>query len=126
MKDIDRDQFGQDLKEGLSTNALAKKHGLQWKEAKDLRAELEGHAEPPSAPAEEDAETGNYEIKVDIPAERLMDLIRGIELDEIMLAIERLDAPHRALILQSVMQRKFEELLQPKAIQMPTLVGHAG
>jgi len=130
MKDaVNREQFWEDVKQGSTIKALAKKYGLEWSEARALRQELEagepGELEPAAEPAN-DLVPEAYCPSITIPTARLMDLLRGLEAEEILEAVEQLNPQVQADLLQAVLQKKFDRLLEPKTVPMPTLVSSAG
>jgi hypothetical protein len=117
MKEIDMGAFAVDAKEGMSINKLAKKYGLQWAEAKQCKAGIEGE----SSPGAEDEAPENYDLSTTVPARHIMDLIRGTSSEDLVTAIEALDVSMQAAILQSLLQRKIDALLEPKGASVTSL-----
>lgn len=59
---------------------------------------------------------------INVPADRLMDILRGLELAELVAAIESLEPLQQATIFRAVMQKKFDRLLLPvNMVELPSL-----
>jgi len=124
VRDVNREEFAEDVKAGMSISGLKKKYGLQFDQAKKLKLECEGvdlgkDGDEPAPEAE--AEPDTYDLTTAVPANRLMDLIRALDFEELCEAIESIHVSNQAAILQSVMQKKMDRLLEPKDISVSNL-----
>lgn len=111
------------MTEGLSVNALANKHAISWAAAKALKDELSDAVEPEDGP-EPSPETGPpvFKIEITIPADRVIELVRGTDRDELLAAIEGMEAGFHADLLQAILQKKFDRILEPdRAIETPQI-----
>lgn len=111
---------------GISTNGVAKELGITWAAAKALKAECEAEAEPEQTPGEaEEAEPTEFNISVDVPAERLSDLIRGITPAEVLEVVLSMDGNTKALIFERWLRLSMEQILKPKTIDASKLLAMA-
>lgn len=110
-KAIDEEAFGQDVHEGkLSINALARKYGITWPEAKAKRAEVLGAGED----EEEAGDAPSFDLKTEVPAERLDDLLAAFNSTELRSAIAALEPVDKANLVQIVLQQRMDRALKPK------------
>ena len=119
MKEIDEEAFAEDAKGGMVFINLVKKYGISPARCQKLRNEALG-VEPETVVEEEAPEA--FDITINVPADRMMDCIRGTTQDQLLEAIDALDAQSQANIFQQIMQKKFDRLLSPStSIELPTL-----
>lgn len=123
---VNQEEFKKDAKDGMSINALAKKYGIQWMAAKNLAQELaEAEAQEPEPGLEpgqeEEGEPATYDIATTVPTHRLNDLLRCLSSEELAEALELLTSQVKADILQAVLQKKMDRLLEPKQLDTAKL-----
>lgn len=119
MKEFDEEAFVADArKTGLSTNALAKIHGLSWADAKAKRAAIP--TEQPAAGGEEDA-AEEYTININVPADGIEQLLRAVPYAELIEAIFECEQVDQANVLQRVLQRRMCKLFEApaQALEIP-------
>lgn len=108
--------FGQ----GMSVNAVAKALEIDWTAAKKLKpggasvkkAKTETPADEPAETAEVATEALVWLIALEVPADRIGDLVGSIAADELKAAIVRLlDGAAQSVIFQAVLALRVQELL---------------
>lgn len=121
--DVDMVAFRRDVELGTTVIVLAEKYGIAKSTVWRLKAEISGkiaRRELGEMPEPEDAETGSYELKIEVPAERLNSLLTDISEQEIRSAVQQIPAQDKANILQLVLQARFNESTAPAAVvEMP-------
>lgn len=108
--------------QGMSVNAVAKAMKIAWTDAKKLKpggapvkkakTELQAPADEPAETAEVATEALVWPIALEVPADRIGDLVGSIAADELKAAIVKLlDGAAQSVIFQAVLALRVQELL---------------
>lgn len=121
MKEIDENALNEDARAGMGFIELRDKYGISPARAKKLRDAALGVEEP----AEQDGEVAEpeaFDLTINIASDRIMPILRSVGAEELLAAIENMAPDVQATILQAVLQRKFDVLLQPSnLIELPEI-----
>lgn len=134
---IDMGAALQDARDGMAASALSAKHHIGWERARAIIAEGTGRTGSDVDPEPEDiqgteieeSETEDsgeglvYTVNVEIPVERLDDVILRLSRDDAIDALLSLDDPDKVMCLQNLMQAHADRLLKEPD---PTIVASLG
>lgn len=119
---IDMAAFRRDVEEGTSVLALSEKFGVSKATIWKLKAQLSGKlARREEMPTPVDCEAPEaFDITLNVPTERLDDLLTAAEADELRTACLELGVQAKAELFQAVLQGRLDRALSPQAVEIPT------
>lgn len=127
-KEIDMVEFRRDVEMGATPLVLAEKYGISkatvWKHKAEISGKIARHELGPM-PSEEEAEAEQFTLAIEVPSDRIDDLLASVGDGELRTAVMELSSQDKATILQVALQNRLNESLAPSTVELPRLVAEA-